>query len=189
MFKKMVLIALVAALGLAALPTGNVYASGLSDETTPPVRPEPTGERLEKGWQRALRMNERVGKLFERADKGSEKIQRLIDKANQKGLDTAAVQAALDAFAQAIADARVIYDNAQTIIDAHAGFDADGKVSDAAEAAETLKSVGEQLKALRETVSPSGKALREAIKAFREANPRPVKPTDSAPAFAPSAGS
>ena len=37
LFKKTVLVALVAALALAALPVTSVYASGLSDPTDPPA--------------------------------------------------------------------------------------------------------------------------------------------------------
>ncbi len=171
MFKKFLLIALVAVLGFAALPTASVAASGLTDETTPPTG-EVTGERLEKAWERALRLYERVGKLMDRAETLADRIQELIDKANEQGLDTSAVQAALDAFNDALKDAHPVYESAKGIINSHKGFDSDGNVTDPELAAETLKSLGEKLRELRELTGPSGKALREAIKAFREANPR-----------------
>ncbi len=174
MIKKIVLIALVAVLGFASLPTASVAASGLTDEASPPTG-EMTGERLEKAWERALRLYEKVGTVLERADTLTEKIQDLIDKANEQGLDTSAVQAALDAFNDALKDARPIYESAKGIINSHKGFDNDGNVIDPELAAETLKSLGEKLRELRELTGPSGKALREAIKAFREANPRPEK--------------
>ena len=175
MFKKFVLIALVAALSLAALPISNVSAAGLGDETTPPEKKEMTGERLEKLWERVLNVNERVGKRFEQADKVTARIQTLIDKANEKGLDTAAVQAALNTFSASVAEARPVYEQAQSVIAAHEGFDADGKVVDAQKAAATVKSLGASLKEIRALTSESGKALRDAIKAFRDANPRPER--------------
>ena len=183
MFKKFVLIALVAALSLAALPISSVSAAGLGDETTPPEKKEMTGERLEKLWERVLNVNERVGKRFERADKVTARIQALIDKANEKGMDTAAVQAALDSFSTSIAEARPIYENAQSVIAAHEGFDEDGKVVDAKKAAATVKSLRASLREIRTLTSENGKALREAIKAFREANPRSERAEAEKPAF------
>lgn len=192
MIKKMVLIALIAALGLVALPTANVYASGLEDEISPPERPEMTGEQLEQAWQRALKAYDRAGKIIERADAMTEKIQTLIDKANEHDLDTTAVQAALDAFNNALKDAHPVYESAKGIINSHQGFDADGKVTDFEKAKETAKELGETLRDLRQMTSPSGQALRDAIQAFREANPRPERPERPAgdePTFAPSASS
>ena len=126
MFKKIVLIALVAMLSIAALPTASVSASELTDETSPPTG-EVTGEKLEAAWERALLLNERVGKTFERVDTLTEKIQTLIEKADEKGMDTSAVQAALDAFNAAVDEAYPVYEAAQDVIAAHAGFDANGK--------------------------------------------------------------
>ncbi|MBT3314211.1 MAG: hypothetical protein HN390_06320 [Anaerolineae bacterium] len=172
MYKKILLFALAAVLSIAVLPTSSVYASDLMDEPTPSESLELSGERLEKAWERVLRINERVGKKFERADALVEKIQTLIDKATADGKDTTAVQAALDAFGLATEEARPLYDAAQSIIDAHEGFGTDGKVTDAEKAAETIKSLGESLRGIRDVTGESGKALREAIKAYREANPR-----------------
>ncbi len=172
MFKKILLFAFAAVLSVAALSTSSVYASDLMDETTPPENVELSSERLEKAWARVLKINERVGKKFERADALVEKIQSLIDAATADGKDTSAVQAALDAFSLATEEARPLYGAAQATIDAHEGFDADGKVTDAEKAAETIKSLGASLRDVKEAMGESGKALREAIKAYREANPR-----------------
>lgn len=186
MFKKMILIALVAALSVAALPATSVYASGLNDDTAPPERTnEMNGERLEKKWARQQKNYERIGKFFDRAETLTGRIQTLIEKANEKGLDTAAVQAALDAFNEALRDAHPIYESAKGIINSHQGFDDEGKVTDREKAIETVKSLGEKLREIRETTVPSGKALREAIKAFREANPRPERDGSQTPTFAP----
>ena len=51
MFKKMILVVLVAMLGIAAL-LSNVYATGLGEESNPPVHPELTEEHLEQIWER-----------------------------------------------------------------------------------------------------------------------------------------
>ena len=181
MFKKTILVALVAALAVAALPLTGVFAAPAQDPSTPPAEGERSGVRLEKLWARATKGVERFGKLIERSDKLTEKIQNLIDKAAANGKDVAAVQAALDAYNHAVDDAGPMYDEAKAIVATHAGFDDAGKVTDFEQAKSTLKELGAQLKALREHIGLPGKALREAIKAFREANPRPT-PTPSAPA-------
>ena len=46
---------------------------------------------------------------------------------------------------------------------------------DPEKAVETIKSLAEKNHDIRAIIGPSGKALREAIQAFREANPRPEK--------------
>ncbi len=98
-FKKTILVALVAALALAALPLTSAYASGLNDPTDPP--PDETrhsGERLERVWARLQRAYERQGRMLERAERMTEKAQNLIDRMNENGKDTAALQAALDTY-------------------------------------------------------------------------------------------
>lgn len=170
MYKKMILFAFAAFLSVAALPVSSVYASELMDETTPPENAELSGERLEKAWVRVLN----VGKKFERTDALTEKIQARIDKAGIDGKNTGAVQAALDAFNLASDEVRPIYDDMQGLIEAHEGFDVDGKVTDVEKAAETIKSLRESLQEIKDARGETGKALHEAVKAYREANPRPT---------------
>ena len=121
-------------------------------------------------------MNESVGQKFERTDVIAEKIQPLLDKAKENGKDTAAIEAALDAFLVSTEEARPIYEATQAFIATYEGFDADGKVTDFEKAIGTLKSLRENFKELKEITGESGKSLREAIQEFREENPRPEKP-------------
>jgi len=165
LFKKSILITLVAVLAMAALPLTSVAASGLSDPTDPP-----TGERLERAWARLQRVYERQGLVLERADAMVERIQKLIDRMKENGKDVSALQAALDAFEGALKEAHPIYESAKGILNSHQGFDAHGKVADREKAAETVKALGEKLKEVREVVGEPGKALREAVKAFRDVN-------------------
>jgi len=170
LFKKTVLIALVAALALAALPVTSAYASGLSDPEKPPVdATRLSDERLERIWARMQRIYERQGHILERADAMVERIQNLIDKLEENGKDVTALQAALDAFEDALKEAHPIYESVKGIINSHQGFDADGKVADHEKAVETVKNLGEKLKEVREIVGEPGKALREILKAFRAA--------------------
>ncbi|HLO30727.1 MAG TPA: hypothetical protein VK249_16395, partial [Anaerolineales bacterium] len=62
---------------------------------------------------------------------------------------------------------------ANGIVSSHQGFDSSGKVNDPAKAQETVKAMREKFKEIKDAMAGTGKALREAVRAFREANPRP----------------
>ncbi len=172
-FRKMILSVLVAMLALAALPVTNVFAQA----ENPPVR-EPSTEQLEKAWAHQLKVYERLGKVFEEGDAHFAKAQELIDKATAKGRDASAVQAALNAFSAAVGRSESIYNEVDVLITTHAGFDANGKVTDAAQAQTTLQAVRAKLQELRTSMDGTGKTLRAAIKAFREANKPVNKPVE-----------
>jgi DNA repair exonuclease SbcCD ATPase subunit len=168
LFKKTVLFALVAALGLASLPFVSVAAQGANDPTPPPAG-QATNERLERVWARQLKLYERMGKT----DEFVAKVQKLLDRASANGKDVSAIQSALDAFVESAKDAKPIYESANGIINSHQGFDANGKVTDPEKAKETIKAMHEKMQEIKTAMDGTGKALREALKAFREANPRP----------------
>ena len=172
-FKKTIMLALVAALTVASLPFVSVSAAGADDSQPPSGRV--TNERLEQVWARQQRNYEKIGKGFDRADDFTAKVQQLIDRAKENGKDVSAVQAALDAFDAAIKEAHPVYEGGKGIINSHQGFDANGKVTDSEKAKETVRAMGEKLKEIKAAMNGTGKALREAIKAFREANPRPAQ--------------
>jgi len=176
LFKKTILFALVAALGVAALSFVSVSAAGEYD----PLAPERqlSHERLERVWARQLRIYERLGNHFDRSDEFVERIQNLIDRAEANGKDASAVQAALDAFEAAIQDAHPIYESASGIINSHQGFDDDGQVTDPEQARETVQALRGKFQEIQTAMNGTGRALREAIKAFRAANPRP-QPTSA----------
>ena len=169
LLRKTILSALVLVLGLAAMPFVSVYAAGENDPTPPP-QGQISNERLERVWACQLRIYERMG----RTDEFVVKVQKLIDRAKANGKDISGVQAALDAFKAALKDAHPIYESVKGIINSHQGFDTNGKVTDPEKAKETIKAMHEKFKEIREVMNGTGKALREAIKAFREANPQPT---------------
>jgi hypothetical protein len=169
-FKKTILAALAAALVFAAFPVTSVFAQGEN-----PPKGEMTNERLEQTWARQLKIHERLGKGFDDIDGHIAKFQARIDKAAEKGKDVSALQAALDAFEAASKSAKPIYDSISGIVDSHQGFDANGKVTDSEQAKATVQDMRAKLKELKSAMGGTGKSLREALKAFREAN----KPADS----------
>jgi hypothetical protein len=179
-FKKTLLIAMVAALAVASLPLVSASAAPFTDDPPPPER-ELSSERLEQILARQLRVYEKIGAWLDRGDAFADKVQELIDRASANGKDVSAVQAALDAFEQALKDAHPIYKSAKGIINSHQGFDNEGNVTDIEKAKETVKAMGGKLREIKAAMDGTGRALHEAIKAFRKANPRPERNAPSTP--------
>ncbi|HVN15851.1 MAG TPA: hypothetical protein VMT73_08940 [Anaerolineales bacterium] len=176
-FKKIALVALMGALSLSALPLTSVYAAGLSDTNAPPAPTQLSTTRLQQIWGREQNAYDRLGKFFDRADQFVTNAQNRLDQAKSNGKDVSAIQAALDSFSSSLQQAKPIYTSLGSLITSHNGFDNQGNVMDATQATLTVKSIGMQLKQIRDLVGSPIKALRDAIQAFRSAN-RPV-PTPS----------
>ena len=173
LFKKFALAALALAILLTVLPATSASAAGLQDPTNPPAQLPFNDARLERAWARTQAAYDRQGYRLDQAEAFIARIQNLIDKASQNGKDTSAVQAALDALAAVIPAVQTAHAPGATIIGSHAGFDANGIVTERSTAIETVKSLAQVLKDTRTAMNGTGHALRDAIKAFRMAN----KPT------------
>jgi hypothetical protein len=165
---KTILTALAAVLVLAVLPLTSVSAAGPADVSIPPQN-RLSNERLERIWARQLRIYNRLGQ----ADRFIDHLQRLIGHAKANGRDISAVQAALNAFEAAVQDAHPVYESMKAIVTLHQGFDENGKVTDPVKAQETVKELHAKIQEIKTAMNGTGRALREAIKAFREANSRP----------------
>jgi hypothetical protein len=178
-FRKFVLGALIAALAVAAVPLTSAFAAGSTDTATPPApsTPDPAAlkARLELTFARQQVKVSRIGVEVANFDLITKNVQTLIDKAKANGKDVSAVQAAFDVYKAAFEKGKPIYEQANSIVRSHSGFDGNGKVTDLEKAKATVKSLAESLKQYRDTVGEAFKALREALQAFREANPRPTK--------------
>jgi hypothetical protein len=167
--KKALLVALIAGIGLAALPAGPALAASAQDEGNPPQE-QLSDERLAEIWAREVASYERIGTLLDRVDSMIAKAEEFIARANERGIDTSVVQAALDAFATAVQGARPIYQSANGIVQSHQGFDAGGQVTDRARAIETVRELGAKLRDVKAAMAGTGQALRAAMRALREAN-------------------
>lgn len=170
---KTVFLALAVTLTLAAFPFSSASAAGQNDTSMPP-QDLSSNDRLERVWARQLQIYNRFG----RADELIDKAQRLIDRGKANGKDVSGVQAALDAFDAATKDAHPVYESMKGIVSSHQGFDENGKVTDPAKARETVQAMRAKMQEIKTVMNGTAKALREAIKAFRAANPRP-QPTNT----------
>jgi hypothetical protein len=175
---KTILFSLVSVLTVAALPFASASAAGdtltnMYDPSVPAAgaRNIPD-EQLERIWARQLRIYQRIGHGFEHDDVFIARVQGLIDRAEANGKDVSGVQAALDGFEAALREARPVYESTRGIVNSHQGFDNNGKVTDARKAQETVDAMRGKLKEIKDAMGGTGRALRESIRAFREANPR-----------------
>lgn len=180
-FKTAVLVLTIAALGLVAFPVANAYALEASGPPTPATPGPISNDKLEQIWAKEQSAYDKIGTLLDRSDEFIAKVQKLIDRAKSNGKDVSAVQVALDAFAEAVKQAQPVYESAKGIVSAHQGFDENGKVTDAQKAIQTIRDLRDKLKEIRQIISGPARALREAIKAFRQANkptPAPASPDE-----------
>jgi hypothetical protein len=170
LFKKIALAILVLAIGLAVVPITGASADSLYGQTNA----QPNYVRLENIWVREQAIYQRQSNRLANASTFIARVQALIDKANGKGWDTSGVQAALNALSAIIPAVQAAHDPGAAIIASHAGFNAAGKVIDRTTAIATAKSLAQVLKNTRTAMNGTGKALIEAIRAFRTAHPRPT---------------
>lgn len=162
-----------------AIPSGSVSAQA----PQPPQGTPQTKVGQAKGTlsvERAFKMEQRQVKEqaanFKRMDMAIKKAEKLIEQAAAKGKDTKALQAALATFKAKKADAQTSLDAAAAIIDAHKGFDNNGKVTDITQARETVKSAHAKLAEARKTAGPAFKDFTKVLREFLQANkPEPKK--------------
>jgi hypothetical protein len=164
---------------MVSIQVTNVYALDPADTTTPPAPPLYGTDRLERAWAKELETSAKLGTFLNNIDGRISKAQELIDKAKTNGKDVSGLQKALDNFSEAVSQARTLYQNANGIITAHAGFDTNGKVVDRIQAFSTVQELRDKFKEIRQVLVGPGKALRDAIKTFREANKPIATPTTS----------
>jgi DNA repair ATPase RecN len=171
---------MVAILGMAFTPTSSALALSPGVAPTPPAPDGLRRHRLEFVWDRQKSIYARMAEAFDRAPERISSAQQLIDHAKAAGKDVASLQAALDRLADAVQAARPIFESAKGLIASHPGFDADGHVTDALRASQTIGEMGDKLRSIREPVAEAARQLREAIQAFRQAN-RPFKAPTATP--------
>ncbi len=148
--------------GGGAMPTSIAYAA------TPQPQRDYIG--LEYALKREqLRLTGQQDRL-DLARQGTDDVQSLIDELNGQGKDTAKIQAALDTFKTQIEAAQAAHDEASQILDAKAGFDVNGKVTDAEQARETLQSARQALEEARKILQQASQDFRQAMREFRQDN-------------------
>jgi chromosome segregation ATPase len=135
--------------------------------TNPP--PPPGGqnqvERLEKAYQRELKALDAQVKRLTAVDERVQKVTERIANLKSQGKDTTALDEALNDFKAAVQEAHTSHDSAAAILKTHAGFDANGKVTDAQQARATVKEAEQLLRRVHQGLRP---AIRDVVRAVRE---------------------
>jgi hypothetical protein len=153
---------LMLVLGAGAITTPAAYAA--------PPQQQGNHTRLEYGLRLAeLHLKGQQNRL-DLARDGAALAQDFIDEQKKNGKDTADIQAALDEFNRQIEAAQAKHDQAQQIFEIKAGFDADGQVTDADQARETLQDIREAMREAGETLRRGLQDFRQAMRDFRQAN-------------------
>lgn len=155
-FTKLLLTIL--AIGLLWLPSGRALAA-----ENPPTWSGQATKMIEKAFANQQKVYERHEKAIERAPQREKKAQRLLERAAEKGMDTSAARAALEGVRQAFATAAPLHEQAGKLIQTHPGFDANGKVTDAVVAAQTVEDLRKLQSQAHDTVSDARKKLELAL--------------------------
>ncbi len=157
---------------LALAFPGAVFAQ----DTNPPVPPTSEEqkaqqvERLEKVFQRQLKLMEAQGKRLEGADDRVENFAERIADLKAEGKDTSALEEALAKFKDALKEAHTAQDKAVALHKAHAGFDDQGKVTDLQKARETVREIEKLLRGVHRDLEWAVQDLAYAFRKFMRDN-------------------
>jgi hypothetical protein len=124
--------------------------------------------RLETLYQKAKEIVSKEENRFEVASKLVEKIQQRIERVEKNGKDATPIKAVLMSFKGSIDAARLAFDKAKNILEAHQGFDANGKVIDETLARQTLKEFKMNMQSERGLVKNALSSVKESLKALAQ---------------------
>jgi hypothetical protein len=150
-----VLVALCASLGSAA-------AAPRAADTPPP-----DNARLERTYKAERMRLREMERHFQQAGAYAGEVARMIARLKQRGVDTMPLDRALAAFRGRMLEARGHWERARDALTAHAGFDAQGHVTNAAQALATVTAAHNQLQQAAAIGEVALRDLRAAVAAFR----------------------
>ena len=159
-FRKLIPALLLLALAFAALPAPSISAAG--PEQPAQTRGGGSGpiRLIESKFKLEQRRYQRQSQATQRAEIWLKRVENIIARADAQGLDTSAVSAALQDYQQAAA---ALHEQAGELIEARPGFDANGKVTDAVTAAETVEQIHLLLDQARDNAAAERETLQHAL--------------------------
>ena len=161
------LVALVLAFSMVAVLFAGV-SPAFAQSGTPRL---PAGANaLQRAYQREQKWLTLQTDNLKRGDQVATRLQTFIDNQNGKGKDTTKLAAALAAAKTQLADAHSAHDAAAALLSTHAGFDNSGKVTDLAQARQTLTSAVQSLWKSHRTLCQALRDMRVALRTYRQAN-------------------
>ncbi len=178
------LLAVVVVVAAAAAGTGLVFAQSSSPTPNPPQQSSPSGLRiavLEKAFAAENTALSTQASNLDKANQLIAKAQARIDQARANGKNVGGLLLALNAFKAQIANAQSLHDTAGLILADQVGFDANGKVTTPAAAAQTVRDAHQSLKDARQVMRQAVFDLRSVIRLCRRANSSPNSSATPAP--------
>ena len=168
-------LAATAVLGsFAPLAAEPVYAAP-SMEDPPPA--DAAGLRVaavKLAYQRLQGVEARTQNAIDKARAGADRLENLIAQAKEHGRDTAALEAGLASFQASMDSAQAKHDQGEAVLEAHAGFDDQGEVTDIEAAWGTVKSAGKEFREVGKTIASALRELHSVIRDWREANRKSI---------------
>jgi hypothetical protein len=144
--------------------------------TNPPAQPAGQSQqtkqvdRLEKAYQRELKALDAQAKRLAAADDRVQKFSERIANLKSQGKDVSALEKALNDFKDVLKAARASHDSAAAILRTRAGFDANGKVTDAQQAKDTVQEAAKLLRQARQDLRPAVRDLAQAVRQYIKDN-------------------
>jgi hypothetical protein len=130
----------------------------------------PNNARLERAYKAEQQSLHEMERRFQQASAQADEVAKLITRFKEHSVDTAPLERALAAFRSRIADAHHQWEAARDILTDHAGFDAQGHVTDAKQASATVAKAHVHLAQARATIEMATRQLRAAVAAFLRAH-------------------
>jgi hypothetical protein len=148
------LIALFATFGAAA-------AGPRADDPPPDSKP-----RLEYAFKQEQRRLAAMEQRFREASAFADTVAGTIVKLKQRGVDTTRLERALENFRSRMVDARNQWEKAHDVLAAHAGFDAEGGVTDVRQARATVTQAHLHLERARTLAERAFRQLRAVLATY-----------------------
>lgn len=159
------------ALAFASFGAASIYADSAGSTSTGFVRERQAPEGwLEKAYQRELKGLEVQQTHLNWANKSATELQTWIDKLNRQGIDTSDLTNALRLFQGQVVIAQSAHDTASGLLSLHAGFDANGNVTDTGQARQTVMAARQSLLEAHTVLKQAVDDLHQSIREFREAH-------------------
>jgi hypothetical protein len=181
MFTGAIVVASVCAIVLTGVVTPSAVAASL-DSREAHASAVTYHERDYLRFQHALQRIELLltgqSLRLELANLSVTQTQEWIAQLQSEGKDTSDLDASVSTFQGQISVAQGAHNNAQSIIDAKAGFDANGMVVDEEQARQTLEDARDAMRECRDAIQPAAQTFREAIRAFIESHRPAAQPQD-----------
>jgi len=111
-----------------------------------------------------------IGEALESAEDSAGKAIARISDLEKEGSDVRMLEEAVATFEELYDQAQVDQQAALALVDAHAGFDLDGRVTDVKTARDTIKVVEPYLSGAREHMIDAIQTITAAVKEFRNVN-------------------